>query len=170
MAQETSGKSRWAITSLGWAAAPDLPAPPELVNPNSIYIFAWLGVTKPFWVTPSQNPSLSRPPTYRILLWLIRSSVLEFPNPPRYPLRFPMGPKHSVTKGRDAKRQAHGPARHSQREHRTTRAQSAPRAQERTRRRCESSGFLYPSVFLPSHKEQMDACFLLFYSMIFGDF
>lgn len=44
------------------------------------------------------------------------------------------------------------------------------RAQERTRRRCESSGFLYPSVFLPSHKEQMDACFLLFYSMIFGDF
>lgn len=44
------------------------------------------------------------------------------------------------------------------------------RAQEQMRRRCESSGSPYPSVFLPSHKGQMDACSLLSYLMTFGDF
>lgn len=44
-----------------------------------------------------------------------------------------------------------------------------PRAWGQKHRRCESSGFLYPSVSLPTRRGQMGACVLLFSRMTSGD-
>lgn len=152
--QEASGKSRRT-------ASQDHLCSSE--NPNSILYTFWLSVIElsGYHLTPSKAAccSLCKHHPESPLVSQYGASLYTAAS-----LEIPLGPWHPSGCGMSLTARCTAPI-----SGRNAAAQGTPHAQERRHRHCESSGFLYPSVFLPSHREQMGAYSLLFY-LIFGDF